>query len=72
MDIGVTIFSTDQSWHLGELAPEVESRGYTSLWIPEHTHIPVSRRTPPPTGEDVLPDFRRRVADFFSLPGEQR
>jgi probable F420-dependent oxidoreductase len=65
VDIGVTIFSTDLSWHPGELAPEVESRGYASFWIPEHTHIPVSRRTPPPTGEDVLPEMYKRSLDPF-------
>ena len=47
MDLGVTIFLTDQSIDPVELAREVEARGFTSLWLPEHTHIPTSRRTPP-------------------------
>lgn len=65
MDIGVTVFATDQSWHPGELAAEVEARGATSLWIPEHTHIPTSRLTPPPTGEDPLPEMYKRTLDPF-------
>lgn len=65
MDIGVTLFSTDRSWHPGALAVELEARGVASLWIPEHTHIPVSRRTPPPTGEEVLPEMYKRTLDPF-------
>lgn len=65
MDLGATLFATDQTWDPGELAAELEDRGYTSVWIPEHTHIPVSRRTPAPTGEDPLPDMYRRTLDPF-------
>ena len=65
MDIGVTVFQTDLSWHPGELAPELERRGVRSLWIPEHTHIPVSRTTPPPTGEDELDEMYKRTLDPF-------
>ena len=61
----MTVFSTDQSWHPGELAPELERRGVHSFWVPEHTHIPVSRRTPPPTGEDPLPEMYKRTLDPF-------
>lgn len=61
----MAIFQTDQSWHPGELAPELERRGFASYWVPEHTHIPVSRRTPPPTGEDPLPEEYKRTLDPF-------
>jgi probable F420-dependent oxidoreductase len=52
-----------------ELAPDVlgralEDRGYDSLWFAEHTHIPVSRRTPYPAGGE-LPDVYRRIMDPF-------
>ena len=50
MRFGVTIFSTDLSMPVTDLAVAAEDRGFDSLWIPEHTHIPTSRRTPPPTG----------------------
>jgi probable F420-dependent oxidoreductase len=65
VDIGVTVFQTDLSWHPGELAPELERRGVASLWIPEHTHIPTSRTTPPPTGEEVLDEMYKRTLDPF-------
>ena len=55
MRYGITMFTTDRSMDVRELAQEAEARGLESLWLPEHTHIPVGRRTPPPTGEAELP-----------------
>jgi probable F420-dependent oxidoreductase len=60
---GVTIFATDRSIGVAELARAVEERGFASLFLPEHTHIPTSRVTPPPTGEEVLPDRYSRCLD---------
>jgi probable F420-dependent oxidoreductase len=48
MRYGVTIFPTDVSIGILELARACEERGLDSLWLPEHTHIPTSRRTPWP------------------------
>ena len=44
MDLGVMIFPTDKSIQPVQLAKEVEARGFESLWFPEHSHIPTSRR----------------------------
>ena len=63
MKIGVTIFATDRSMSPLELAREAEARGFHSLYVPEHTHIPTSRRTPPPTGDPVLPEEYKRTLD---------
>ncbi|MBV8691061.1 MAG: TIGR03619 family F420-dependent LLM class oxidoreductase, partial [Actinobacteria bacterium] len=63
MRFGVTLFPTDQSIDVIELGREVEDRGLDSIWFPEHTHIPISRRTPPPTGEEVLAEEYRRCLD---------
>jgi probable F420-dependent oxidoreductase len=63
MRIGVTIFATDRSMSPVELALEAEKRGFHSLYVPEHTHIPTSRRTPPPTGDAVLPEEYKRTLD---------
>src|SRR3546814_6746731 len=63
MRYGVTMFATDLSMDVVELAREAEARGLQSLWLPEHTHIPASRRTPPPGGQDVLPEEYRRSLD---------
>ena len=35
------------------LASELEQRGFDSLWVPEHSHVPVSRKTPYPAGGDL-------------------
>ena len=68
MRIGVTLHTTDLSISVPELAREAESRGFASLYIPEHTHIPVSRRTPPPTGEETLAkEYLRSVDPYIAL-----
>ncbi len=63
MRIGLTIFLTDRTIGAVELAREAEARGFASLWFPEHTHIPVSRRTPAPTGDAELPEEYLRCLD---------
>jgi probable F420-dependent oxidoreductase len=62
---GVTMFATDRTWRIDEVAVAAEARGFASLWIPEHTHIPVSRKTPPPTGDAVLAEGYKRMLDPF-------
>lgn len=63
MRFGVTIFATDLTIRPDDLAVEVEARGFHSLYLPEHTHIPVSRRTPPPTGDEELAEEYSRTLD---------
>jgi probable F420-dependent oxidoreductase len=63
MRLGVTIHATDLAMDVAELAREAEARGFGSLYIPEHTHIPVSRRTPAPTGDAELAEEYRRTPD---------
>jgi len=62
---GVTIFMTDQTIGPSEFARAVEERGFGSIYIPEHTHIPTSRRTPPPTGDGELREEYKRTVDPF-------
>ncbi len=69
MRYGVTVFLTDLSIDAVELAKAVEDRGLDSLWLPEHTHIPTSRETPPPTGDEKLADEYRRCVDPFVTLG---
>jgi probable F420-dependent oxidoreductase len=61
--IGITMFATDRTMSVADLAREAEARGFHSLYVPEHTHIPVSRRTPPPTGGDTLAEEYKRTLD---------
>jgi probable F420-dependent oxidoreductase len=67
MDLGLTIFLTDQSIDPVTLATEAEARGFASLWVPEHTHIPSSRRTPAPAGEPLAEEYRRCLDPFVTL-----
>ena len=59
MRFGITMFPTDRSIGIVELAREAEARGFDSLWVPEHTHIPASRETPWPGGGDLPEQYWR-------------
>jgi len=70
LKIGVTIHATDKSMSPIELASEAEARGFHSLYIPEHTHIPTSRRTPAPTGTPELgEEYLRSLDPYIALAG---
>ena len=64
MKFGVSTFVTDQGIGPAALGRAVEERGFDSLMIAEHTHIPVERRTPFPGGGD-LPEMYYRTLDPF-------
>jgi probable F420-dependent oxidoreductase len=64
MDFGAAIFFTDYSMTPAELGPALEERGFDSLWVPEHSHIPLSRESEwPQQGE--LPKKYYDVMDPF-------
>lgn len=65
MKIGVTIHATDKAMVVSEVAREAEARGFHSIFIPEHTHIPTSRRTPAPTGTLELGEEYLRSPDPY-------
>lgn len=67
MKIGLYIFATEYSIRIDELAREVEDRGFESLWLPEHTHIPVSRRSPWPGGGELPREYAHTLDLFVSL-----
>ena len=64
MRVGVFYFPTDYGIEAGELARALEERGFDSLFVCEHTHIPTSRKTPHPSGQE-LPEFYKRSLDPF-------
>jgi alkanesulfonate monooxygenase SsuD/methylene tetrahydromethanopterin reductase-like flavin-dependent oxidoreductase (luciferase family) len=64
MKIGIAMFPTDYSISPSELAQAVEERGFESLWFPEHTHIPTSRKSAWPGGPN-LPDVYKQTFDPF-------
>jgi probable F420-dependent oxidoreductase len=67
MDYGVTMFLTDYAVPPVELGRMLEERGFESLWAPEHTHIPVSRRTPWPGGAPLPQEYWHTYDPFVSL-----
>jgi probable F420-dependent oxidoreductase len=68
MKLGVTMHATDLAMDVAELAREAEARGFHSLYVPEHTHIPATRRTPPPTGTAELePQYYRSPDPIVAL-----
>ena len=50
---GVAHFPTDYSILPNELGPALEERGYESIWVAEHSHIPLSRKSPWPGGAEL-------------------
>ena len=67
MDLGVNLFLTDQSISPAKLARELEDRGFTALYMAEHTHIPVSRATPYPMGGELPENYKRTLDPFVAL-----
>src|SRR3989454_12065429 len=67
MLIGAAISATDYAIRPDELARELEQRGYESLWLPEHTHIPASRRSPYPGGGDLPKEYWHTHDPFLAL-----
>ena len=64
MHHAVTVFPTEYCMPPTELAPELESRGFESLWVAEHSHIPASRLSPWPGGPE-LPQMYYDAMDPF-------
>ena len=67
MDFGLAIFPTDETPDPATLARMAEERGFESLFFPEHTHIPVSRRTPYPVGGDLPREYTRTHDPLVAL-----
>jgi len=61
------MFPTDTSIGIVELARAAEERGFESLYVPEHTHIPASRATPAPAGEPLGEEYYRSLDPFVAL-----
>jgi probable F420-dependent oxidoreductase len=67
MHVGITMFATDYAIRIDDLARAVEERGFESLWVPEHTHIPASRRTPFPGGGELPREYSHTLDSFVAL-----
>jgi probable F420-dependent oxidoreductase len=67
MDFGVSMFMTDYTIGVAELARALEERGFESLWNPEHSHIPLSRKTPFPGGGELPKMYYDAMDPFVTL-----
>lgn len=68
MQLGITAFLTDRSMAPGPLALAAEERGFDSLYLPEHTHLPLRADVPPALVEGVdLEDYRRGLDPMVAL-----
>ena len=67
MEIGISMFPAEYSVAPTDLAVACEERGFDSLWIPEHSHIPVSRLTPWPGGGDLPKQYYDCMDPFVAL-----
>jgi probable F420-dependent oxidoreductase len=67
MDFGALMFFTDYAISAVDLAKALEERGFESVWFPEHTHIPASRRSPWPGGSDLPKEYWHSYDPFVAL-----
>ena len=67
MHFGGAMFFTDYSMSAPELARALEERGFESVWAPEHSHIPLSRKTPFPGGGEVPKPYYDAMDPFVAL-----
>lgn len=67
MHFGVMMFVTEYSMSPPDLAIAAEERGFESIWIPEHSHIPTSRKSPFPGGGDLPKIYYDAMDPFVAL-----
>lgn len=67
MKAGVAHFPTSYSISPSELGPALEERGFESIWVAEHSHIPTSRKTPAPSGGPLAQRYHDTLDPFVFL-----
>ncbi len=65
MDIGLFVIANTRTMNLAELAQEAEARGFDSLWIPEHSHLPTASKYP--GGLAIPKDYAHTYDPFVAL-----
>jgi probable F420-dependent oxidoreductase len=64
---GITLFATDEGVDVSTLGKAAEERGFDSIWLSEHSHIPASRETPFPLGGELPREYYRSYDPFVAL-----
>lgn len=67
MRVGAFYFPADYGINMAELARALEDRGFDSLFVPEHTHIPASRKSPFPGGGELPKRYSHTHDPFVAL-----
>jgi probable F420-dependent oxidoreductase len=67
MKFGASMFFTDYSMTPAALARALEERGFDMVWAPEHSHIPLSRKTPFPLGAELPKRYYDVMDPFVTL-----
>ena len=67
MEFGALMFFTDYAIPATEFAQALEARGFESVWAPEHSHIPTSRKSPWPGGGELPKVYYEAMDPFVSL-----
>jgi probable F420-dependent oxidoreductase len=67
LKFGTSMFFTDYSMAPGELGTALEERNFESVWAPEHSHIPLARKTPFPAGGDLPKKYYDAMDPFVTL-----
>src|SRR5580693_3379607 len=67
MDFGAAMFFTDYSMTAAELGQALEARRFESVWAPEHSHIPSTRKTPPAGGPELPKQYYDVMDPFVTL-----
>ena len=67
MRVGAFYFPADYGINMAELARALEDRGFDSLFLPEHTHIPASRKSPFPGGGELPKRYSHTHDPFVAL-----
>ena len=67
MDFGALMFFTEYAVPANEFAQALEARGFESVWAPEHSHIPASRKSPWPGGGELPEVYYDAMEPFVSL-----
>lgn len=67
MKLGVFMFTAHYAMDLPALGIAAEERGFNSLWVPEHTHMPSSRITPFPFGKELPDEYKHNLDPYVAL-----
>ena len=67
MQVGAAMFFTDYSMAPAELGRALEERGFESVWAPEHSHIPLSRKSSFPSGGELPKQYYDVMDPFVTL-----